>query len=68
MPGSYQSFEDLPPNLQSRIKAIASEDVENWLRTPIPALGRKTFLEQLNEEDGYEKICQYLTKVEGYLR
>ena len=68
MPASYKSFEDLPAGLQERVKAIASDDVETWLRTPIPALKGKSFLEQLNGEDGYAKICQYLTKVEGYMQ
>ena len=48
--------------------AIASDDVESWLRNPIPALGGKSVLEQLNDEDGYAKLCEYLTKVEGYMR
>jgi hypothetical protein len=50
------------------VKAIASDDVETWLRNPIPALGGKSFLDQLNEEDGYAKISEYLTNVEGYMR
>jgi uncharacterized protein (DUF2384 family) len=68
MPHNYQSFEDLPLGLQERVKAIASDDVESWLRNPIPALGSKSFLDQLNEEDGYAKVCEYLLKVEGYMR
>jgi len=68
MPHNYKSFEDLPAGLQKRVKAIASDDVETWLRNPIPALGGKSFLDQLNEEDGYAKISEYLTNVEGYMR
>lgn len=65
---NFESFKDLPAGLQERVKAIASDDVESWLRNPIPALSGKSFLEQLNEEDGYAKICGYLKKVEGYMR
>jgi len=68
MPDKYESFNDLPAGLQSRVRAIASDDVESWLRNPIPALGGKSFLGQLNEKEGYAKICEYLTKVEGYMR
>ena len=68
MSDNYESFEDLPAGLQERVKAIASDDVESWLRNPIPALRGKSFLDQLNEEDGYANICEYLTKVEGYMR
>jgi len=68
MPDNYDSFDDLPAGLQERVMAIASDDVESWLRNPIPALGGKSVLEQLNDEDGYAKLCEYLTKVEGYMR
>lgn len=68
MPRSYESFDDLPAGPAERVKAIASDDVESRLRKPIPAPGGKSFLDQLNEEHGYAKICEYLTKVEGYMR
>ena len=68
MSDKYESFESLPIELQERVKAFASEDVECWLRTPIPALEGKSFLHQLNEEEGYSKICKYLAKVEGFMR
>ena len=67
MQNEYASFSELPDGLKKRISEIAPNK-EEWVRQAIPALGGKTFLQQLNEEDGYEKVCRYLTKVEGNLR
>ena len=66
MQNRYGSYQDLPGALQKRVSKVASPDEEAWVNQAIPALEGKTFLEQLNEQDGYEKVCQYLTKVEGY--
>jgi len=67
MPIKYVSFHGLPDGLKERVSKIAAPNEESWVKESIPALDGKTFLEQINEEDGYEKVCQYLTKVEGYL-
>jgi hypothetical protein len=66
MQTKFASYDDLPDGLKERVSKIASPNEHSWVNKAIPALGGKTFLEQLNEEDGYEKVCQYLTKVEGY--
>lgn len=67
MQKKYNSYEDLNPGIQNRIKQIAGADIETWLRKPVPALDNKSILELLNEDDGYQKVCKYLTKVEGFL-
>lgn len=64
----YNSFAELPLNLQERIRDFVSGDFETWVLTPIPALENRSFLSQLNEADGYQKISQYLLDVEGFLR
>lgn len=66
MQTEYASYSDLPAGLRRRVSKISSNE-EDWVKQAIPALGGKTFLQQLNEKDGYEKVCRYLTKVEGYL-
>lgn len=66
MQNKYLSYHDLPQGLKERVSRIASPNEESWVKQSIPALGGKTFLEQLSEHDGYQKVCQYLTKVEGY--
>jgi len=64
----YKSFEDLPQGLKSRVLEIAHPDGETWVKSKVPALEGKSFMEVLNEENGYFKICEYLGKVEGYFR
>jgi hypothetical protein len=68
MLNKFNSFEDLPIGLRERILSIASDNLDEWLRKPIPALEGKSFLQTLNEENGYDKICKFLIKVEAYLR
>ena len=68
MPTRYTSYSDLPDGLKKRVSKIATPNEEDWVKEAIPALGGRSFLEQLNESDGYEKVCQYLTKVEGYFQ
>jgi len=67
MPNNYNCFDDLPHGLKERVRAIAEPDEQEWVNKSIPALKGKSFLETINDEDGYSKVCIYLSKVEGYL-
>lgn len=66
MQTKYESFRDFPETLQKRVSKVASPDEEDWVKQSIPALKGKSFLEQINEKGGYAKVCEYLTKIEGY--
>jgi len=68
MPTKYGSYSELPEGLKTRVSNYSSPNEEEWVKQAIPALEGKTFLEVLNDVDGYEKVCKYLTKVEGYFR
>jgi hypothetical protein len=61
----YTCFADLPQNLKSRIKRLNQPNLEKWISQKIPALGNKSILETMNEENGHNKIYDYLLKVEG---
>jgi hypothetical protein len=64
----YKCFDDIHKGIQQRIIAIHPHDYEEWVKQPVPALDGKSVLDTLNEEEGYRKIVQYLSKVEGYLQ
>lgn len=67
MPNNYSCFDDLPQGLKERVRAISEPNEQEWVNQSIPALHGRSFIETINEEDGYSKVCIYLNKVEGYL-
>ena len=66
----YETLVDLPNNIRLRIAEIApSSDMEAWVRTPIPALGGRSVLDVMNEEErdiAEHKVLQMLLKISGY--
>ncbi len=68
MQTNYLSFDEIPEDLKKRVGEVSHPDEATWVNKAIPALEGRTFLEQLNQENGYVEVCKYLTKIEGYLR
>lgn len=66
----YETFADLPNHIRRRITEVApSVDVEMWVRGPIPALGDRSVLVVMNEEEpeaAEQKVLQLLLKIGGY--
>jgi hypothetical protein len=48
----YQTFDDLPGHIRCRIIDLApARDLATWARQPIPALGDRSLLTLMNEEE-----------------
>lgn len=62
----YNDFSDLPKEIQRRIIAQSPKDYGAWVKQPVPALGGKSVLETMNDNDGYRKLVNFLGKIEGY--
>jgi hypothetical protein len=64
---SYDTFGSLPEDVQQRIRnVIEPTDPESWVRTPIPALEGRTFLDVINGADGETAVADYFAKVEAF--
>ena len=61
-----ESFQDLPKGIQDRIIRLHSENAERWACQKIPALGNRSILEVMDEDDGYRNVCELLGKLEGH--
>ena len=65
----YDSFESLPPEIQSRINTlIEPTDPEAWVKAPIQALNGRSFLDVINKDGGQEAVAQYFERVEAFER
>jgi hypothetical protein len=58
-------FSKLPHWVQAKIRELGVDDVENWIKRPIPALGNRSVLETLNTPDGEQTLRDYFAKVIG---
>jgi len=62
----YKNLSDIPNHIKKKIEELGQPDLENWVKKPIPALENQSILDVLNQEDGENKVFQYLKRAEGY--
>ena len=68
-PRVYDSFDSLPDDIQSRITSlIEPSDPEAWVKSPIQALGGRSFLDVINSDDREKTMAQYFDSVEAFER
>lgn len=61
---SYDGFNGLPKSLRDEIiSTVGPADPESWVKTPVPELGGKSFLEVINHPNGFELASRYLASV-----
>lgn len=62
-------FADLPEWLRDFVMTIRSDNFDDWIHTPVPALQQRSVAELFaSGEEGKQELRQYVNKVKGYLR
>jgi hypothetical protein len=62
----YIRFSDLPNHIRTRIlesRVVSEDEVQAWVKHPIPALAQKSVLEVMNSDDGEQAIIGYLVQL-----
>lgn len=59
-------LEGLPNDIAERIRSLGENDLESWVRKPIPALGHRSVMDVHGSPGGDDELRRYLLKVEGY--
>ena len=63
----YDGFASLPADVQQQITAVIGPSYpEVWVRTPIPDLGGRTFLEVINSSGGQRAVADYFERVSAF--
>jgi hypothetical protein len=62
-----QDLADLPGPVRERILRMGIPHPERFAAVPFPALGNRSIMDVLAEEDGEEAVRTLLTRIEGYL-
>lgn len=62
-------FSQLPKWVQTTIKELAiTDDVENWIQKPIPALDHRSIVQTISVPDGEMILRNYFGQVIGHFR
>jgi hypothetical protein len=61
------NFDSLPNGIKKRIMELHFDDYQEWVHESIPALNNQSIISTINTDNGLEKLCEYLLKIESYL-